>query len=68
MEEGLGSIEAPRWPGVEVSPGSKSGASAQGSVQEPGRPHRLRGTDAGGATGEQRSRLTAAGAGHRESE
>lgn len=56
------------WPGAEVSPGSKSVASAQGFVQEPGRPHCLHGIYAGWATGEQGSRLTAADAGHRESE
>lgn len=56
------------WPGAEVSPGSKSVASAQGFAQEPGRPRRFRGNNAGRATGDQGSRLTGADAGHRESE
>jgi len=39
-----GSTEAPRWPGVEVPPGSESKAwhVRSGVPQEPGRPCRLR--------------------------
>jgi hypothetical protein len=43
-----GGAEAPKWPGAEVPPGSKSAARRQGLVQEPGRSHRLRGKYAGG--------------------
>jgi hypothetical protein len=55
-----GSIDAPQWPGAEVPPGSESGARAQGSAQEPGRPQCLRGKAAGWATGEQRPGLAGA--------
>ena len=37
-----GSTEALYWPGASVPPGSQNVAGVQGSIQEPGRSHRLR--------------------------
>src|SRR6185436_17107379 len=48
--------------GVEIPPGSESAAYMLGTIEEPGRPHRFRGGEAGGATSDQRPRLTAADA------
>jgi hypothetical protein len=43
LELVLGSIGAPQGLGAEIPPGSESEANTKGFIQEPGRPHCLRG-------------------------